>query len=176
MITPASRRRLAEPGSPFWNFSLRVYRRPGVPEACLALQDSAGADVNILLFLLWQASQGRTLEAADLAAIETLVGDWRRDVVIPLRTVRRTLKPLEADPAVAALRAQVKQSELAAERVQQEMLYRDGRDRGRGPVAEALAARHNVALYAAQLGTDLSAPALATLLGAAALEGGSLEP
>jgi len=41
--------------SPFWRFSLRFYSRPGVAAACLALQDEAGADVNLMLFLLFLA-------------------------------------------------------------------------------------------------------------------------
>ena len=48
-------------GSPFWQFSLRFYRLPGVAEACIELQEQAGVDVNLLLFLLWQASLCRRL-------------------------------------------------------------------------------------------------------------------
>ena len=40
-------------GSPFWRFSLRLYRAPGVGDACIALQETSGVDVNLLLFLLW---------------------------------------------------------------------------------------------------------------------------
>ncbi|TMJ29569.1 MAG: DUF2390 domain-containing protein, partial [Alphaproteobacteria bacterium] len=29
-------------GSPFWRFSLGFYRRAGVAEACIALQEQAG--------------------------------------------------------------------------------------------------------------------------------------
>ena len=46
-------------GSPFWQFSLRFYRMPQVADACIELQERAGVDVNLLLFLLWQASQRR---------------------------------------------------------------------------------------------------------------------
>jgi len=35
----------ASPSS-FWTFSLSVYGQPGVPAACLTLQDEGGADVN----------------------------------------------------------------------------------------------------------------------------------
>src|ERR1700680_2972326 len=45
-------------GSPFWRFSLRFYRQPGVADACIALQDARGVDVNILLFFLWLGSPG----------------------------------------------------------------------------------------------------------------------
>ena len=49
MPTPSSQ------GSPFWRFSLQFYRLPKVADACIALQEEAGVDVNLLLFLLWQA-------------------------------------------------------------------------------------------------------------------------
>jgi len=41
-------------GSPFWRFSLHFYRQPKVADTCIALQEEAGVDVNLLLFLLWQ--------------------------------------------------------------------------------------------------------------------------
>ena len=60
----------AAAGSPFWRFSLKFYRQPQVAEACIALQDGAGIDVNLLLFLLWQAAEGRTLAVAEVDALE----------------------------------------------------------------------------------------------------------
>ena len=48
-------------GSPFWRFSLHFYRQPKVADTCIALQEEAGVDVNLLLFLLWQATRKRAL-------------------------------------------------------------------------------------------------------------------
>ena len=45
--------------TPFWRFSLNFYRQPGVSDACIALQDGCGIDVNLLLFLFWLASDGQ---------------------------------------------------------------------------------------------------------------------
>src|SRR4029453_2263882 len=75
----------AAPGSPFWRFSLKLYRAPGVADACIALQEGAGVDVNLLLFLLWQATQRRAFTAADVVALEQRIGGWRDTAVIPLR-------------------------------------------------------------------------------------------
>ena len=61
-------------GSPFWRFSLQFYRLPKVADACIALQEEAGVDVNLLLFLLWHARQRRRLSAADVAALEAKIG------------------------------------------------------------------------------------------------------
>ncbi|HEY9550471.1 MAG TPA: TIGR02444 family protein, partial [Kiloniellaceae bacterium] len=48
--------------TPFWQFSGAVYARRGVAEACLALQQRHGLDVNLLLFCAWAGSNGRRLD------------------------------------------------------------------------------------------------------------------
>src|SRR3954453_4467046 len=89
--------------SPFWQFSIKFYAVPGVADACIALQDHAKVDVNILFYLLWKATQGRAFNAADIAEIERRIGPWREIAVVPIRNVRRALKsPPEAmEPAAA---------------------------------------------------------------------------
>jgi uncharacterized protein (TIGR02444 family) len=79
-------------GSPFWRFSLAFYRQPNVADACIALQEEAGVDVNLLLFLLWHATLGQALSAAEVEALEGRIAPWREATVIPLRAVRRALK------------------------------------------------------------------------------------
>src|ERR1700724_1490407 len=82
----------ASSGSPFWRFSLQFYRLPGVAEACIELQEEAGADVNLLLFLLWHGALGRVLSAAEVELLEQKIAAWRNQTVIPLRSIRRALK------------------------------------------------------------------------------------
>jgi uncharacterized protein (TIGR02444 family) len=156
-------------GSPFWRFSLGFYRRRGVAEACIALQEQAGVDVNLLLFLLWQALQGRAFAADDVAALEQKIGPWRAATVIPLRTVRRTLKyppALVAGAMAEVFRNKIKAVELEAERLQQEAMYELAQADAGGRPAESShqAARANVAAYETMLGTPLPAPAVETLL------------
>ena len=109
----------------FWDFSLAVYHRPGVAEACLALQDRHGLDVNLLLLCCWNGSEGRRLDAEDFARLGESVGGWQDSVVGPLRGVRRWLKDLPdaASPQFDALRQAVKDCELEAERIEQAMLH-----------------------------------------------------
>jgi len=112
------------PGSPFWQFSLDFYRRPGVAPACLVLQDECGVDVNLLLLLLWLARAKRQVSVEEVRAIEASSAAWSRMVVAPLRAVRRTLK--QGSSFVAAtepLRIDLKAIELEAERLEQEALY-----------------------------------------------------
>ncbi|MDX1574760.1 MAG: TIGR02444 family protein [Kiloniellales bacterium] len=115
----------AESENPFWDFSLAVYNRPGVAEACLALQDRRGLDVNLLLFCCWAGSVGRPLGPRDIARLRGAVDDWQQGIVGPLRAVRRRLKGL-SDVAAGeggALRQAVKDCELEAERIEQAMLH-----------------------------------------------------
>jgi uncharacterized protein (TIGR02444 family) len=108
----------------FWHFSLAVYCREGVEEACLGLQDDLGLDVNLLLFCLWAGSRGQSLEAGALAELMASTGVWQAEVVAPLRRVRRWLKTQATidDPAAEALRQAIKSRELEAEALEQQLL------------------------------------------------------
>jgi uncharacterized protein (TIGR02444 family) len=158
-------------GSPFWRFSLHFYRQPKVADTCIALQEEAGVDVNLLLFLLWQATRKRALTMAEVAEIERRVGVWRDMTVIPLRTLRRALKsppPLVAGAAAELFRTKVKAVELEAERLQQEAMYELARAMPWGQDAPSLAeaARGNIAAYEAMGGKAFPKPAIETLLAA----------
>lgn len=112
--------------SPFWQFSIKFYALPGVAPACITLQDEAGVDVNLLFFLLWNATFGRTLAKAEVAELDRMIGAWRNTTVIPLREMRRALKtaPAILAPETAeAFRNRIKAAELEAERLQQEVMY-----------------------------------------------------
>ncbi len=140
------------PKSPFWRFSIKFYAVPGVAAACIELQDQAGVDVNVLFFLLWQATQNRALDEAEVAEINRVIGAWRELTVVPLREMRRKLKtppPAMAAEAVEIFRNRIKSAELEAERLQQEALYEmaaAGRF-GRTAASRMEAAEASVAAY-----------------------------
>jgi uncharacterized protein (TIGR02444 family) len=143
--------------SPFWRFSIKFYAIPGVAAACIELQDQAKIDVNILFFLLWNATQSRVLSEADVTEIERTIGPWRDMAVIPIRDVRRALKsppPVMAAEAAEGFRTRVKAVELEAERLQQEALFdlaRTGR-LGQAGGTSIEAARASVSAYQGVLG------------------------
>jgi uncharacterized protein (TIGR02444 family) len=113
-------------GSPFWRFSLRIYRQPGVADACIALQDECGVDVNVLLFFLWLAADKKLIPARNARAVCEQAALWHDDVVMPLRTLRRKLKEgstLVAHNTAELFRTRIKAVELEAERLQQEALF-----------------------------------------------------
>ncbi|MBP2292186.1 TIGR02444 family protein [Azospirillum rugosum] len=142
--------------NPLWDFSLAVYARPGVPAACLDLQDRCGQDVNVLLFAAWAGlACGVRLSAEELTRIDSTIAPWRAEVVRPLRAVRRRVKGEDQ-----SLYERLKSAELAAERVQQDRLFAaSGLVPGPGGSADLAAA--NLRLLVP--GDD---PALAALLSA----------
>ena len=117
---------MRQPANPFWRYSLRTYRSPGVEQACLALQERCGADVNLLLFCGWTGRQGRVLDAQDLSAAIDRVGAWQSEVIAPLRRARRAIKQQPAGGPAAALappfRRRLALIELDLERAEQALL------------------------------------------------------
>jgi uncharacterized protein (TIGR02444 family) len=122
-----------------WDWALEAYALPGVPEACLALQDVHGQNTS---FLLW-AVYAEARDPALLAAAAQAARSWDAIALTPLREVRRRLKPPlppVSDDARLALREEVKAVELAAERLLMETLEGLSRARGGAPALEALEA------------------------------------
>jgi uncharacterized protein (TIGR02444 family) len=156
--------------SPFWRFSIAFYAVPGVAPACIELQDQAGVDVNVLFFLLWNATQGRALSAPEVAALDKTIGVWRDLTVIPLRNMRRALKSppnTVAPDAAETFRNRIKSAELEAERLQQEAMHSLTLTGPLGlPAASpTAAAKASTDAYQAVLG-PFPAPALETILAA----------
>lgn len=114
-----------------WEFSLSVYGKSGVPNACLTLQNRHGLDVNLVLFCLWLAADSRCLAGAEVEEAIALSNAWRQKMISPLRVLRTDMKEWPSEESVSAfsrradfeeLRNKVKAAELEAERWQQHML------------------------------------------------------
>jgi uncharacterized protein (TIGR02444 family) len=156
--------------TPLWRFSLHFYRQAGVSDACIALQDECGVDVNLLLFLFWLAAGRRQLSVADVRQLDEAVRGWRDLTIVPLRDVRRKLKgaaTLVEPQKQEAFRTKIKAIELEAERLQQEALF--GLTRAGplgGETAPGNAARANIAAYERALEARFPKPAVDVLVGA----------
>ncbi|MDA0231412.1 MAG: TIGR02444 family protein [Proteobacteria bacterium] len=135
------------PGS-LWNFSLETYRRPGVQDACLELQDGVGADVNMLLYCCWRGG----FADGEMRKLLAYLAPWQSDVVHGLRSVRRTLKPMVAElgelskPA-SSLRTKIAALELEAEKLQHAMLSRHSLEHGETNPPSPQAAVQNLSQY-----------------------------
>jgi uncharacterized protein (TIGR02444 family) len=149
--------------NPFWDFSLALYRRPGVAEACLRLQDDAGVDVNLLLYFCWLATvRGTALDDSEIGKAVEGTDAWRARVVRPLREIRRSMKGgVEgmAPESAESLRSEVKRIELQSERLQQDLLFRMAGSGARaigGPGARRRA-EENIARYLKLIGVPPAA-------------------
>jgi uncharacterized protein (TIGR02444 family) len=156
--------------TPFWRFSLHFYRHQGISDACIALQDEQGVDVNLLLFLLWLADDGRLLAADEVQKLDDAVRDWRNLTIGPIRDTRRKLKGARTivDPAAQEVfRNKVKAVELDAERLQQAALFAFTRSGPLGRKADPqAAARGNLAAYERVIGARFAKNAVDVLLAA----------
>lgn len=141
-------------GNPFWQFSLALYERPGVELACLRLQNKAGMDVNLALLCCWLGMRGVFLPAESLDHLVAQTDDWRQSVITPLREARiasKSIVPPVAMDEKPAFRDKLKEVELTAEKMLQDMLYqmltelpgKDGRDADPGGLV-----RGNLCRYA----------------------------
>lgn len=104
-----------------WDWTLSAYANPGVPEACLSLQDEHGQMTSFLLWAVW----AETADAAFLARAADVARRWDGLALTPIRNVRRALKPGfdgVPDDAREGLREDIKAAELRAERVLMEAL------------------------------------------------------
>lgn len=104
-----------------WDGVVAAYERPGIPEACLTLQDEFGQNTSLLLW----AALTRPADPAVVSRAAEAARRWDETALTPLRAVRRALKascPPVADAAREGLRDDVKAAELRAERVLVETL------------------------------------------------------
>ncbi|HEY0286646.1 MAG TPA: TIGR02444 family protein [Pseudomonas sp.] len=99
-----------------WSFILDFYARPGVEQACLALQAS-GANVCAVLCGVWLSHQGVACNNQRLQEIRQLATPWHDEVVQPLRELRTRWKTKSVDDEQwMTLRERLKGLELDAER------------------------------------------------------------
>ena len=116
--------------NPFWDFSLKFYQYNSVASSCIALQASVNADVNILLYCCWIASEGAVvIEPAEFTEIIEAIEPWQSFVVQGLRKIRVDMKNeklMYFDKMAEDLRESIKECELEGERVEQMILYRSG--------------------------------------------------
>lgn len=108
-----------------WNFAVKTYGQDNISEDCLALQDTFNVDISQLLWAAWAAANGHVVDNAALAEAEILIATWRKEIIKPLRNLRRQLKhgPRPAPSNTSnALRNKIKEAELMSEKIELETL------------------------------------------------------
>jgi uncharacterized protein (TIGR02444 family) len=106
--------------NPFWEWSLEFYDQPGVAPKLLTLQDEYSCNINLVLWLLWRDG----VSAAILSHAQTALAKLSGVYTLPLRQIRQRARaePLKAKGEKALYQA-LKQTELLAERMEQDCLY-----------------------------------------------------
>tara|TARA_B100000700_G_scaffold250612_1_gene281316 strand:+ start:120 stop:641 length:522 start_codon:yes stop_codon:yes gene_type:complete len=148
-----------------WNYSLRFYDDPETEKALIDAQNRLGADVNLILYLLFRAQGGLRLDLDDIKNAENAVNSWRSGVIQPLREIRRNLKNYPHSLPKndqAKIRREIKDLEIKTEQFQQQHLENLGL-KGRS-AAPNDAAQDNLAAYAKILSAAVSDHAFTKLL------------
>ncbi|MBK1726168.1 TIGR02444 family protein [Halorhodospira neutriphila] len=112
-----------------WRFAEDVYQRPGVEPACLKLQARYGLSLSLLFAAVWSGLEGRgRLGVSNAEAAIRRGQEWDREVIDPLRALRRHLKlhpPRDLAEETHHLRKRLIDAELHAEALEQELFLRD---------------------------------------------------
>jgi uncharacterized protein (TIGR02444 family) len=156
--------------TPIWDFVLGYYRQQGVSEAAIALQDTLGVDVNMILFLMWLAGQKRTLAEADVQRVSDASKHWQHEVVVPIRAVRRLLKenaPLVENETALAYRKKIQALEIEGEQLQLNAMATLPGLKPASAASTGDAARANLAIFAAVVGKPFPQNAVDTFVRAA---------
>lgn len=145
----------------FWDYSVAVYGKPDVADACVFLQDRYGLDVNLLLFCVWFGASGRgPLPVEEIEGCIRRTGDWRVHVIEPLRAIRRACRDQALgvpEYLLQVFRPLMREIELDAEHVEQLVLAETVRNVPSEPVADdvrAHDAREGLIAYIATAGVQ----------------------
>ena len=108
-----------------WSFATTVYQEKGVAAACLALQSQCETDIPMLFAVAFACGKDKKQLEEDVIKLQRLTRPWQTNVVRALRQIRTQLKngPHPApNTKTNELREKVKAVELAAEKIQIEMM------------------------------------------------------
>ncbi len=116
-----------------WEYACSRYTHPELRDLCLHLQESRGADVNLLLAAGWTALNGMRMSVQQ---VHNHVSEWRHRIILPIRLCRQSLNKqicLERKLRSTALRL-----EILAEQVELAQIYRHVTEHCRlVPISEA---------------------------------------
>jgi uncharacterized protein (TIGR02444 family) len=112
-----------------WDFAVALYEMEGVKQACLRVQARYGLSISTLLGCIWIGAQGYgRLGATDMETAIRRGVEWHREVIEPMRALRRRLRqqpPAGLERKTERLRRQLLQQELEAERIEQRLFLED---------------------------------------------------
>lgn len=135
----------------FWDWSLERYDEPGVAAEALRLQDKHGLNVNICLWCIWLAEEGRDVSSLIGKAIQA-IAPWSKGITETIRDARLQAKE---HPRAETLYKSILACELDAEQVEQDILFELAADVPATDEAAESIARRALAAYARTTGTKV---------------------
>lgn len=115
--------------SELWKFAVALYEDDDVKAACLRVQARYGLSISLLLGAIWIGVNGYgQLGATEWETTARRAMEWHRDVIEPIRALRRQLRlqpPAGVEVQTHELRHQLVEAELGAERIEMRLLLQD---------------------------------------------------
>ncbi len=115
--------------SDLWKFAVALYGDDDVKAACLRIQARYGLSISLLLGAIWIGVNGHgRLGATEWETTARRAMEWHRDVIEPIRALRRQLRlqpPAGVEAQTHELRHQLVEAELGAERIEMRLLLQD---------------------------------------------------
>jgi uncharacterized protein (TIGR02444 family) len=106
--------------TPFWAFSLSLWKNQAAQNALLSLQNDLDLVVNRLLFCSWLGFERREILTDEMFK-HSLLAQWHKHSVAPLREARMALKI--SAPLQLQLIKTIQSAELQAEQIEQALLF-----------------------------------------------------
>jgi len=103
--------------NPLWIYALKQYNESNCAEFLIQAQDELGLDVNVLLLIGWLAASNLTIDIQ--AIMHARAFDWQKNIVKPLRKIRRQAKEYAPEDFYQKILA----LELSAEKQQLQDFY-----------------------------------------------------
>jgi uncharacterized protein (TIGR02444 family) len=108
-----------------WDYCITFYGKGDVKKHCLLLQKNIGADVNMILLLCWLFHKGYgQITATVMAALYKVSNSWQREILKPMRQVRKQIGHIEGREAGLVYKFFLA-SELKAEKAEQAVLIQN---------------------------------------------------
>lgn len=106
-----------------WDFSLWFYAKPNVAELCIALQDNAKLNVNVLLLCRLLDKEQQTLHTQSFHHLAECAVKLDASLLTPLRHIRRNIPQATLSESQALdIKKRLLSVELHLEKTQQEQL------------------------------------------------------
>ncbi|WP_157964668.1 TIGR02444 family protein [Algibacillus agarilyticus] len=108
----------------FWNFACDLYAQPHVSSELLALQNSLGANINLVLLLAYLSHHNMMIDAKFIQQLHQQIDSFSQTNTQIIRATRKQLQGSETltQTEQAEIKKQLLTVELTAEKIEQDRL------------------------------------------------------